>query len=466
MKRVFCLLLCVALLLSFAACASAPVETKPESQEEDLSALSAERLYEVAVSRTESLPVVVRKTVLTYGTEEHVIESARAKKGYDGFSYARFWDGNEIWYDGGKAFLKWGEETYTAPASTRGFQEVMDRFLLPTGCFSAEEVTSLSREGQEIRYELTTAVLERLSKTCAEKAVFRSGSGIATVDEKGILTKETVTLAGTCEGQEFQTVMKTETRAEEGKSLAALMNREAPKEESCTAISDISLPMMMTEAVTLLSQREELDLTLFSSQTVKVGEASYLTYEENTLQQKNRGEYLFSRNTLKKSPDGEENKVVQERFASSAGVKVVYDLISGAKTEESTLSAAASPWPALMEEAMLSVHQLSAPALEAGAEADTVTFSLSNEVSYGLVQKITAAMEGNGLNSSSFSATSSGVMTVSHKTGEMTAFSLSVQANLASGPVSLQISLTVNQTEAVQVPEIQPLTFYNESTHD
>jgi glycine cleavage system regulatory protein len=255
-------------------------------------------------------------------------------------------------------------------------------------------------------------------------------------------------------------------RAEEGKSLAALMNREAPKEESCTAISDISLPMMMTEAVTLLSQREELDLTLFSSQTVKVGEASYLTYEENTLQQKNRGEYLFSRNTLKKSPDGEENKVVQERFASSAGVKVVYDLISGAKTEESTLSAAASPWPALMEEAMLSVHQLSAPALEAGAEADTVTFSLSNEVSYGLVQKITAAMEGNGLNSASFSATSSGVMTVSHKTGEMTAFSLSVQANLASGPVSLQISLTVNQTEAVQVPEIQPLTFYNESTHD
>ncbi len=466
MKRVFCLFLCIGLLLTMVACSTAPVETKTESKEEDLSALSAQRLYEVAVSRTQGLPAVFWRTEIEYGSEKDVIESARTKKGYDGFSYACSWQGNEIWYDEGKAYLKWGEETYTAPASTRQFQECVDRFLLPVGCFSSQGVTSFSRQGLEIRYELTSQVLDRVAKIYGEKLVPQSGSGVATVDEKGILTKETVTLVGTYEGQEFQAVMTTETRVQEGKTLAEMMNSEKPKEESCIAISDISLPMLMTEAVNLLSQREELDLTLFSSQSVKVGENSFLSYEENTLQQKSAKEYLFSRNTLKKSPAGEENKVMQERFASSAGVKVVYDLISGEKTEESTFAAAASPWPALMAEQVLPVNQLSAPALEVGAEADTVTFSLSGEVAYGLIRKMATATEGNGLNVAGFSATASGVLTISHKTGEMTAFSLSVQANCASGPISLQLSLTVNQTEGVQVPEIQPLTFYSESTHD
>ncbi|MBR3837185.1 MAG: hypothetical protein IKJ74_03480 [Clostridia bacterium] len=468
MKKILAVLLSLVMILALAAC-SAPAPLPKEThggEKEDLSKLSAEELYERALSKTAGLVSARFETLVLLGEEEvDSIATVRVREGYDGFSYSR--EGTEkLYYNEGRICVENRLGDFAADTGARQVEEYMGAYWFPVSSISLEAVSGLEKEDMTVGFTLADEGILALFADAvpAERGVFvpQSLEGVCSISEEGLLEKQSFTVAGTLGGEETTLLLETELKEYRSESIEPAI----PAAEH-VVLSDIRIPHLIETGREGLEQTDTLQATLLSAETLTAGDAKWALHREWTYYQPDADTFYLSRQSLKKLPapaeEGavpvEESLFYQLLQQNGARTENEYDVILGEKKWENTGETAASPWKELVGGMLVSLSSLNELNMSEDLGKTSITFSLQNAGVRELVSRMAASLPEGGVDPAAVTATGSGVFTLDRASGKLTAFSVLVQGDTAGGQsLSCQYSFNLDAEEGITLPGLQTPT--------
>ena len=465
MKRIGILFLIAVMLLPLCSC-HRPIET-PHTEEdktrEDLSHLSAQELYEKAYGQTAKLSSALFETLVISGENEiDRIRTVRIRSGYDHFSYSRIGKTETLVFSGEKAWVENETGAFSASITPAKLEEYLSLYTVPILSLPAESLSSLSREGMTLSFEVSDAKVLALFAPLLpreEGTLFvKSLSGRATFDENDGVVSETLSLAGTVResGKECSLTLKTTLKKARSEEIVL----EIPTEESkYLPIGDLFIPAMTNKAIRLLAEQDTIQLTRVSSEVLTVGEKQYELHKDGTFYQVGENRYYGALH-LKKSPEAEPtNHRIQIAFTASGKTEWIHDAISAELLGEKSGEDVLFSWDEERFSRIPSISGMTDFSLSEGASEITVSFALSEKQQALFAAHVAALFPESGvsLSDGNFKA-ASGTLSVDAKTGMLKALSFSFSGDFIFGEeiasVTGQYSLQLDQTDAVEVPEL------------
>jgi len=457
MKKFLCLILSLLILCTLASCGSeaeAPEEKKTEDN--GLDELNGEMLYRHGEDKMKALKSALYTTkVLEGGEELGEFETVRIRRGYDGFIYSRRGQ-NFYSFDGEKAYTETAEGAYAAPANIRVFEEYLTDFVFSVCGLNPDLLENFQRDGDLVTYESKNADLLSLYRL-AEKPDFvpASLSGVAKLDEEGVIREESLTLKG--EGGEI--VLKTVLTDLRSDSIVISKPAEP---EKFVEVEDIRLPLRLKNAVDTLYAQKEIQTTSVASGTLVLGEAKYVFSEDvNTYAKEDAGAYYISRQTLKTVPELPEESIFYQALLSG-GQKTEnrYNVILGEKIWENVEAADSLAWKDEVRALMPALSDFATFKTAEEVGGYSVSFTLSDAAAKKLAEKIAASFPESGFAIQALTVRAcSGTLSLDTARGLITAISYQVEGGFATeggvGDYVGRYSVLVDRTEGVTLPELQ-----------
>ena len=467
MRKLLAAMLTLLMLLTLVACSEpAPLPEKPKEEKEDLSALSAEKLYERALSKTAGLASARFETQVLLGEEEvDLIETVRVREGYDGFAYSR--EGREkLYYNEGRIYVENRLGDFAADTGARQVEEYMGAYWFPVSSLSKEAISGLEKDDMTLTFVLADeGILPLFAEAVpAEQGVFvpQSLKALCEVGEDGLLKKQSFTVTGTLGEEEVTLLLVTELKEYRSDSIEPAI----PAAEH-VVLGDIRIPHLIETGRSVLENTEVLQATLLSAETLAAGEAKWALHREWTYYQPVADTFYLSRQSLKKLPAPAEEGAVptEESFfyqllqQEGARTENEYDVILGEKKWETAGDAAASPWKELVRGMLVPLSSLNELTMSEDLGKTSITFSLQNAGVKELVGRLAASLPEGGVDPAAVTATGSGVFTLDRASGKLTAFSVLVQGDTAGGQtLSCQYSFNLDAEEGIVLPALQTPT--------
>ncbi len=453
MKKQLSIFLCLVILLSLVSCSESPAvtQTGDQAEKEDLSSLSAQELYEKALSKTKALSYSYLESVITFGEESKTVKTTRIRTGYDSISFARLGEDN-VWFNGKELSVSGSLGNFTAPATSRAAQEYLNTYYYPVSSLEKDQVSDVTRDGLTLFYTVSDQTLLELFSGAAGEADFQPERANGTVElkENGILEKETIVVSGK-EGQGEVTLVTTLVHSRSDDASLP----ELPEGVEWIPVGDIRIPHLVSHAVKALENKDVFQATILSSHTLSVGEEKNQIHSEINCYQNEKGEYYLSRQTLTGKKDGEESRFYQILAQGGSVTENEYNVITGEKMSESISETKELPWSQVLKENLLPLSQMANLTLSQESGQNTVSFSVSETGCRVLAEKILALFPDSGATLEGITSSGTGVFTTTLSQGELTAFSFSFQGSSASSVLSAQYSVTVDETEQVTLPSLQ-----------
>lgn len=460
MKRILSIVLALLMICTLVSCSDEKEKVTEEKKKgEDLSALTAEELYLYGINKMKALKSALYTTKVLEGAEElGEFETVRIREGYEGYRYSRRGQGFYA-YDGETAYTRDESGAYSAPATMRVFDEFLTQYVFPVCALNAELIENLQREGDTVRYESRSEALLALYRL-AEKPDFipTSISGVATFDEEGVIQEERITLKGEEEEVELHTVLSS--YRSDSITVATPSNLE-----EFTEVTDIRLPRRLQDSILSLYEQSEVQTTIVSSATLKLGETKYVYSEDvNTYAKTEEEAYYLSKQTLKQIPElPEESIFYQALLTKGTKVENRYNVILGEKLWENTQAAKDLPWqdevrsliPALSDFATLSMTE------EVGGYS--IAFTLTDEAAKRIAgEAMELFPEGGVVFNAATVRACTGTVSIDRERGILTAITYSVEGGFTCeggvGDYECRYSVLVDRTEDVTLPELQTPT--------
>ena len=458
MKRILCLVLSLFMLFSLAACSSPKVETVKEekTEGEDLSELDGEMLYRYGEDKMRALTSARYTTQVLFGAEKAgEFETVRIRRGYDGFIYSC--SGQNFYsFDGENAYMENEVGAYTSPATIRTFGEFMTEFIFPVCGLDPDLLENFSRDGDSVSYECSKAELIGLYQL-AEKPEFVPDTlkGVAFFDEEGVIVEERITL-GSGNGECVLKTVLSEYRSD------AIKIAEPSSPDAFTAVEDIALPMRLQSAILGLYEQKEIQTTSTSYNTVTLGEASYVYYEDiNTCAKEDAGAYYISHQTLKRVPElPDESIFTQALLSGGRKAENSYNVILGEKLWEKAATAQSLPWKNEISAIMPALSDLQIVSVSRDVGGYSVSFQLTEEAAKRVSVKVLGLFPESGIAQPAPTLSFyQGTLSVDDARGIVTAISYTVEGSFAgetgNGEYTGQYSVLVDATEGVVLPELQ-----------
>ncbi len=458
MKRILCIALSLSLMLSLAACSRGKKAAEEEKKTEkvDIATLDGEKLYRYGEEKMRALTSALYTTTVLDGTEElGTIETVRIRKGYDGFIYSRQGQGFYS-FDGERAYMENEVGSYTAPTTVRVFEEYMTEFVFPVCGLNPDLLEKYNREGDSVTYESSDAALLALYRL-AEKPDFepKSLSGVAYLDEEGVIIEEKITL----KGENGECVLKTVLTEYRSDSIEIA---EPTSPDSYTEVEDIGLPFRLQKAILDLYEQQEIQTTATSANTMTLGEASYLFSQDITTYAKEEaGAYYISRQSMEKTPTvPEECLFYQARLTGGQKTEDRYDALLGEKIWENTATADSLPWKTEISAIVPNFSDFETLQVSEAVGGYSVSFKLTEEASKRIAAKVMGEFPECGVVQPVVTVRfGEGTLLVDEARGIVTSLSYSVEGSFISpvgnGEFAGQYSLFVDATEGVSIPEMR-----------
>lgn len=463
MKKITSILLLLTMLFSLAACATPAVKTD-EEKGKDITRLSAEELYALGCEKNEALMSAEYDTVITDADGESLtVKTVRIREGYDGFRYSRTSPEEKVYFYEDAAYLKNADGAFAAPTSARVFREYTEEYLLPLGAFGAEALFEIEKKDLTLTYKIKNDKI--LSRFAALSQGFQPTAldGTCTLLEEGVLTEEEFTVTGILGGEEKRFTVKT-TLSRFRSSEIEIQKPE--NTEGYVSLGDIRLPAMIRAAVKNLQEKETVQATFVSGNTLLAGGKSYGFHQELTAYQtvgedKTPLAYL-TRQSLKRQPDGAfESRFYQRHIQGGVQKENSYDVVTATLLSENEGSALSLPWPVEAEGFLPRLSDLKTVAMTEDSVGYSVNFTLTDAAEKRLTDEAL-------VNFPEAAVTASGAMTFAEPVGTLlisrdlclTAASFTVEASFVSASgenVSFdgQYSMNIDALSDITVPSMQ-----------
>ena len=456
MKRIVAIALSLLMICTLISCSRETDPVKKKSEENSLAELNGELLYRHGEEKMRALKSALYTTRVLSGEEEvGEFETVRIRRGYDGFVYSRRGQGFYV-YDGERAYTESSLGAYTAPATMRVFQEYLTKFVFSVCGLNPDQLENFQRDGDLVSYESKNEELLSLYRL-EEKPDFvpTSLTGIAKLDEEGVILEESITLKGEGEAYLLKTVL-TDYRSE---SITAA-TPENP--DGFTEVSDIRLPMQVHNAIELLFAQKETQLTAVSAGTLTLGENKSVFSEDiNVYSKEDAASGYLSRQTLKTVPELPEESVFYQALLSG-GKKTEnrYNVLLGEKTWEETSEATALDWRGELRALIPAVSRFESFTMTEEVGGYTVSFTLKDEVAKKMAEEIASDLPESGV---SMQATTvrfcEGTLSINEESGMLTAISYQISGGFTgeagTGDYEGRYSVLLESTSNVTVPELQ-----------
>lgn len=449
MKKLFCLLLTLSLVLSLAACAA---ETTTEGEGASPTASPFETRYDEAVAKLGSLAAWKYETVLTVGGEtQSLAVTARQRQGYSDFSYFRTQGEETIVYQNGRADL-WNSSThYAAEMSTLAFEAYLAEATLPL--MAGEAAENLSEIEGGVKFTLGAASLEKWSKLGLDTVL--SATGVALYHENGAVASEEITLVGTVDGLSETLILKTTLLSLEKEPLPPLPTTEA------ISVSHLIAPLLLHNARETMLQADTVQWVGVRGASATVAGVTRSSGQEIHVSRSGADFYLSQRR-LDRTPSKQDFSLTQLLLRDNTVSSTVHELTEAKLILSSTTPAEGSELQILQE--ILSsflpteTGYLSVTLTET-ADQRTAAFTLSQEA---VGQWFASYMDGLWAEELILlSAQAEGSVSVDTKTGKPLSFAIALSGTLGGadgvekGTFLANVSLTVEKTEGVTLPELQ-----------
>lgn len=463
MRRLLSIVLLLAMLLTLASC-SEPAEKTEEEKKEDITRLSAKEMYGLGCDKNRGLMNAEFDTVVMSGENElFSVKTVRIREGYDSFRYSRVSPAEEVYFYDGTAYQKNADGAFSAPASSRIFEEYIEEYLFPLGAFGAEPLLEVEKK------DLTVTYTVKNEKILSHFASFESGfqpsemEGVCTLNEEGVLTNEEFTVRGTVGEEKKAFTVKTALSRFRSSEIQI---QKPQNTEEFVALGDIRLPNMIKAAVSSLQGQAAVQATFVSGNTLLAGEKSYGFHQELTAYQtvaedKSDLAYL-TRQSLKRLPDGAyESRFYQKHIAAGIQKENSYDVVTATLLSENESTTVSLPWPQEAQSFLPLLSDLKTVEMSEDSVGYSVKFTLTEDAKKALVQKALLLFP-------EAEVSAAGEMTFAELEGTLlvnrelclTAASFSVEASFvaASGEnVSFdgQYSMNVDALQEIKVPSMQ-----------
>ncbi len=451
MKKTVAVFLCLGLLLSLAACSFAPQEEKTREEGVDITALSAEELYEAACQKNLELASYRYHTVISInGVEQSGFDTIRVRKGYEGFEYSR--EGDPYYYfDNETAWISGDLGSYTAPATAADFQAFLDSCVYPVTALPVSHLTDIFKDNYTVTYRSENEALLALYSEVAPGFSPKSLSGKATLNKDLILTEETITVTGyNAAGSSVSYLLSTKLDAYRSDAITpAEVNKSLPY----IPVDNITLPSTIQRAMSALLSLDNLQATLVLSHKAATEKQSFSHAETITLYYKTEGvtpSYYRSQQSHHRADKEESSFFVQSLLKNGSLTENRFNLFTGEKLSEETRTETNPVWQEDLKALLPALSQLATLTVAEDATGYSISFTLTEEAATKRLSDTIALFPDFGLTVPAPSAMA-GTLAIDKKSGVLTALSFSVKGE----GVEAHYSLLVDAVENIELPEMQ-----------
>ena len=434
MKRLFAILLCLALTLTlFTACASGE-KTDAGKNGDDLASLTATELYARAADNMDYLASYELKTTVTEGDESAVWLTRRVRLGLDRFAFSRTKDGSDegVYFDGETAWIFSPAGNYAAAASSGSFRNYWAEEGFPVIALDMAHFVSIQRDGMTVTYGEGDETAQAAFRAAADFTV-TAVEGEAEIDEKLFISREEIRLTGTApDGSARTLVLQTEMISQGDKNLAIAA---VPEDAAVLRVGDIRLPATLRRAYDAMLGADNVALTLVAEEGA-LGVTRSIVSDFNGV----NGEYSLRETTLLTAPEGEVRNTVSYTVSAGGAVRrAVFNEAGEIVSDEMPADT-----PAASRDALIALcpswDDLGAAEMTEDASTVTVTFSFREQATASLVSGTLSRL---GLDPAAVSAdglTVNGTVSITKSTGAITSIFFEIKGAEGASPVTCRRS--------------------------